>query len=217
MTGKSYKLGMGRMYFDADALPKRPPGEMRTMSGTFSVEIDMPPFRHARIAQDWFGLNPIPHLVGYNPQKLLPAPGSNPDWFRRDMLAFIASQLGTPYMTENVFKPSDFKPSEISPTGRRIGMVPELAAPYGGWRHKRAVLTVGSDFGPLEQRILAVMSMESVVAVHIDFNCGDIYHYDPVFRDMVPMSVPDKPLKQNGRSAAYLDRDPTKNHRRKRR
>ncbi len=243
MTNKPRILGEGRMYFDGGLFPPKPPGEMRTMSGTFRLMVDMPPFRHAQIAQNFFGISPIPYLVGYNPQKLLPAPGSDPSWFRRDMLQLLGDQLGVSY--SDLTKPWEpISPNEIidfetatpsgldftrlyshldyvgrqegSPTGRRVGMVPELAAPYVGWRHKRAVIVVNADYGDLEARVLAAYATPGVVAIQLDM--GDTYGeiaYNQAITDAMlscyikPLPKP-KAVKQNGRSASYLDHDPTK-------
>lgn len=232
MTDKRYILGKGRLTFDADALPiGRPLDGFNRYSGTvnFSMSLKLRPFQMAGIAQGWFGRDGIRELCGYDPQKLLPAPGSNPDWFRQDMLAFIAAQLGTPYMTENIFRPSDFHNEiidfdTISPTARSIDfrkLYPDVQTADKAWRHKRAVLVVGSDFGPLEQRVLAAMSMPGVVAIELDMKhvSGDIYRYPGgQLADMFhpPMLKKPKAVKQNGRSASYLDHDPSKKHGRKR-
>lgn len=50
------------------------PSTMRRRTATFRMEIDMPPWRKAQLAQDFFGHDPVPHLVGHDPQRLLPAP-----------------------------------------------------------------------------------------------------------------------------------------------
>jgi hypothetical protein len=228
MTKDHYTLGKGRLYFDEiDGLP--PTSLMLERSGTFTMKIDMPPWRMARIGQEWFGRDPIPYLVEYDPQKLLPAPGSNPDWFRRDMLAFIASQLGTPYMTENIFKPSHFSPNEVIDfdgpgTGRHIDfrkLYPDVQTADKAWRHKRAVVAVTSlDFSHIETRVIAAMAIPGVVALQLDIRepFGEIAYNRAVTDAMLSCYIKPGPkpkaVKQNGRPAGYLDHDPTKAHKR---
>jgi hypothetical protein len=227
-----FPIGKGRLTFDADALPPgRPLDGFQRYSGTISMKIDMPPFRMAQ-------RDPIPYLVGYDPQKLLPAPGSNPEWFRRDFLAFFAAQLGTPYMTENIFRPSDFSPNEmidfetISPTARSIDftklyedMPPRTAteARNAEYAYKRAVIVVGGDLSRLEARVLAAMAMPKVIAVELDMRdaFGEIRYNRAVTDAMLSCYLKPGPkpkaVKQNGRPAGYLDHDPTKKHKRRKR
>jgi hypothetical protein len=228
-------LGRGRFTFDADALPTgRPLDGFNRYSGTmsFSLSLKLRPFQMAGIARGWFGRDGIKELCGYDPQKLLPAPGSDPSWFRRDFLEFFAAQLGQPSMMENIFKPGDFHPNEvidfdtISPTARHIDfrkLYPDVQSSFKAAEHrfKRAVIAITSlDFSHVERRVLAAMSMPGVVALQLDMRepAGSIYRLDESHR-LFPLDIPRKltkaeAVKQNGRSAGYLDHDPTKKHKR---
>lgn len=152
----------------------------------------------------------------YDPQKLLPAPDAD-------------SVLSDLY--RNIFKPSDFRSDEIIDfdgpgTGRHIdfrNLYPDVQP--SKHRFKRAVIDVTEvDFYHVEQRVIAAMAIPGVVALQLNINegGGDVLRMPLSIYDLfaapygIPPLSPDEPKKQNGRSAAYLDRDPTKKHKRRR-
>lgn len=161
-------------------------------------EIEMPAFRSAQIAQEWFGRDPIPYLVGHDPQKLLPSR----ERVFRDALA------------------SEWIDFDAARTGRFAGKMIDFQHIYGGprhgWPHKRAVIVVGADYGDLEARILAASSIPGVCVIELDMQAprGELYVLK--HGQLAEMfAKPEKAVKQNGRSASYLDHDPTKKHRRR--
>lgn len=89
---------------------------------------------------------------------------------------------------------------------------------------KSEPLLVGVDFGPIESRaVAALVSYDNegrMVIKHIfpeEFYSGRTANFIIIdeFMDIEPIEKMrfEKPVKQNGRDASYLDLDPTKRHR----
>ncbi len=205
-----------------DSLPP-PPSLMVRRSGTFTMEINMPPFRAAQIAQEFFGRDPIPHLVGHDPQRLLPAPD-----IYRTMADLIYRDMREGGYLADLFKPSDYRLDEIIDFSPRWGDESSPAEdlkrgidftrlyPERRVEHKVAVIHVGTDFSTLEARVLATLADKRVRGIILDLegHSGEIYRPRDIFAAPYgPPIVAKKPaVKQNGRSASYLDMDPTKRH-----
>lgn len=65
------------------------------------------------------------------------------------------------------------------------------------------------DFSEVELRTLASMQMEEITRQRYDYGFFKLDHPPERFKQM-PYVDPEEPMKQNGRSAAYLQHDPSK-------
>lgn len=189
---------------------ERPAGYMHCASGTMRVEMNLKPFQMAGLAQ-MFGRDGVQEMIGYDPQRLLPAP---------DLYRTVADWAKAQTKLSYEDMAADYR--------RMMGMRPELGMGYdhgseparvhrqGDWPHKVAVIHVTS-FSDIEARILATMADKRVRGVILDLDSagGEIIYkgnYSPIYQPKPP--TPPK-VKQNGRSAAYLDHDPSKKNRRR--
>lgn len=73
------------------------------------------------------------------------------------------------------------------------------------------MLVVGADYGDLEARILAWAKVPSIIGIELDMReaSGQIFGPYGIYERPAPRP---EPVKQNGRSASYLDHDPSKRH-----
>ncbi len=88
---------------------------------------------------------------------------------------------------------------------------------------RRVAIVTGTDYGAIEMHILATMHHESARGIVLDLESqgGEfppILDCSTLFKQSAGQIAEvlerrDKPVKQNGRSAAYLRHDPSKRHR----
>lgn len=86
------------------------------------------------------------------------------------------------------------------------------------WPHKVAVIHVGSDYGLLEARILAQMADKRVRTILLDIESGGGEIVNPQL-DLYRMAFAEKPRAEKVAKRAppaYLQHDPTKRHKRRR-
>lgn len=116
-------------------------------------------------------------------------------------------------------------------TGRHRHGKTEFAAEYARAMTKDGEFTFivheGGDFSVIEQYVLATLYHESAGGIHLDLPpAGEIEGF-MVYKQSAgqladflrtdPEALDGPPVKQNGRSAAYLQHDPTKRHKRTKR
>lgn len=79
------------------------------------------------------------------------------------------------------------------------------------------VITIGpdTDYREIERRVLRAMLLDG--EAYIDIGPSSGYIRGIAERAVPEPGPPAEPVKQNGRSAAYLQHDPTKKHRRTKR
>jgi len=123
-------------------------------------------------------------------------------------------------------KPVDFGAG----TGRRETPIrlENVRLSYPHLKPPEVVTFSGADYAAAEARLLALMAEPYVTSIYIDF--ADVYgdlpgriNFDEMLADArkthyshVPFVPSDEPVKQNGRSAAYLKHDPSKKKGRRR-
>lgn len=185
----------------------------------------------------------ISAFVGHDPQKLLPPPG--PDnrpmslWDPETLLDMIGDLYPSTFTD---FFPKAAKPVryyiegghfdmlplgtvdpddewinfEGSPTGRRLApFTPTIRRP----QHKVAVIPMAAlDFGLVEARILAAMSDKRVRGVILDIESagGEISNPQLDLYALGAMMAPKEKKVAKRAPPAYLQHDPTKRHKRRR-
>lgn len=107
-----------------------------------------------------------------------------------------------------------------SPTGRRLAPFVQPLRQQGktDHQHKVAVIHVGSDYGLLEARILAQLADKHVRTILLDIESAGGEIVNPQL-DLYRMAFADKPRAEKVAKKAppaYLQHDPTKRHKRRR-
>lgn len=229
MTDDRRLFPIGRMSFP-DRIQTVRPRERSTWTG----RVEMAPHERADLIA-LIGGNPIPYIVGHDPQKLLPSPqhfGREPMSFSDMFCLNLGHALGLTY-------------DEISRPYLSDEPEPEVT------RWKKAVIVVGDKPGDIARQIGILSAMPNVLGIDIDiqpssgvlpgdlFNVGRwnepdaspleditrwrnaVFHEKPInslramprIRDILSGVKPVARKTQKG----YLKHDPTKNHSRRRR
>lgn len=105
-----------------------------------------------------------------------------------------------------------------SPTGRRLTPFIQPMRQQGKTEHKVAVIHVGSDYGALEARILAQLADKRVRTILLDIESDGGEIVNPQL-DLYRMAFAEKPRAEKVAKRAppaYLQHDPTKRHKRRR-
>jgi hypothetical protein len=141
-------IGKGRITFP-DRIDHMFPGDeinlMRPRESTWRGSFTTEPFQMAKLA-DLLGHNPVPYLIGYDAQKLLPSPERV---FREAVLkAFYDLHMDG----EHVFYPPV--------------RTPPLDEPAIRW--KKAVIVVGDGHLDVHARIAAALAIPNVLGVVLD-------------------------------------------------
>ncbi len=149
------------------------------------------------------------HICGYDPQRLLPAPTFERE-FIQSMAEWAAEQIRLPYteFADGLFKVYDYQAKHIEMFWKG-GSVDPL-------RWGEATRSPLEDIERFREYVMTETGYDHRV---IWVNPEELPPVDPKRRLHIIHDIqPKKPAKkQNGRSAAYLDHDPTKNKRRHRR
>lgn len=234
MTDKpnSYVLGTGRLYFEpvrrypADALTLR----NYQMSGKLAEGF----------YEKWLDANFILRVIsitGYNPQMLLPAPSFERE-FRQSMAEWAAEQIKLPYATvaahymadridfernSDVLLMSDTMYDAVQTALREAGIetnVQMVTYMHAAFIHESDIgdrKPVGKiELFDYDDHAVIVLEGSGELPGVIDESFYLKARYPARYGGPKTMIVPiDKPTKQNGRSNAYLDHDPTKRHKRR--
>lgn len=217
----------------------------RGPSVTITIPTKYSPLAHAYLWSALMG-GVIPAtraIVGHDPQKLLPAPSpfNRPMslWDSETLLDMIGDlypnnftdffpKAAKPvrYYIEgghfDMLPPGTVDPDdeyirfEGSPTGRRLA---PFVTPIRRPQHKVAVIAMaGLDFGMIEARVLAAMSDKRVRGVILDIESTGGEIINPQL-DLYRMAFAEKPRAERVAKKAppaYLQHDPTKRHKRRR-
>lgn len=219
---------------------------MRPRAPTFTVKMPSKwgPFTFCWMVSAFMGgaMPAISAFVGHDPQKLLPPPG--PDnrpmslWDSKTLLDMIGDLYPSNFsdffpkaakpvryyiegghfdmLTPGTVDPDDETIQfEGSPTGRRLA---PFVTPIRRPQHKVAVIHVGSDYGALEARILAQLADKRVRTILLDIESGGGEIVNPQL-DLYRMAFAEKPRAEKVAKRAppaYLQHDPTKRHKRRR-
>lgn len=169
----------------------------------------------------------VQYIVGYNPQRLLPAPT-----FKRDYMQMLsewaAEQIKMPYteFANSVFKTLvDYGEVTFNPNELDVSVdYSEIERQTLFYMH--ATFIHESQLGGYKPRgRIELFDYDDSTVINLE-GSGELHGYDTLLMgeqayEMLFKSAefePKKPIvKQNGRSASYLDHDPTKSHRRRRR
>lgn len=203
---KNVRLSYPSIRRPSEDAPSRGPSVTITIPSKYS------PFVHCWLMSSLMGgwVPAISALVGYDPQKLLPAPSP----LNRPMSGWDADrfQLELQSLMNDIPRWGE----QGSPFDDVERYRKEMTEP---WPHKVAVIALaGLDFGLIEARVIAAMSDKRVRGVILDIESAGGEISNPQL-DLYRMAFMEKPRAEKVAKKAppaYLKHDPTKRHSRRR-